>query len=143
MKNEKEYRESDQSEEYVEIMGDTVSPNNVIFSILISVVLGLGGYLAGKQFFPTIADETMVKSYSLLLGILGCVIALVLNAFLFRPKRVLTESQPDTADSKKLLKDLQVDLDEEYEVVNNDPVTRKEMEELKILDTFKPEEREK
>lgn len=137
----KENSKSNRSEEFVEIMGDTVSPTNVIFSIFISVALGLGGYLVGKQFFPMIADESMVKSYSLLLGIFGCVMALVLNAFLFRPKRVLTESQPNIEDSKRLLRDLQVDLDEEYEVIKHDPATRKEMEELEMLDTFKPEER--
>lgn len=140
MKRESGQREP---EEYVEILGDTVAPNNVLYSILISVTLGLGGYLIGKGFFPTIAEETMVNSYSLLLGIFGCVAALVLNAFLFRPKRVLTETKPTRETAKKLLEDLQVDLDEEYEVITNDPATRKEMEELEILGIFKPEERKK
>lgn len=128
---------------YVEILGDTVSPTNVLLSILISIVLGLGGFLLGKNLFPTIADETMVDSYSLLLGILGCVVALVLCAFLFRPKRILTEAQTDKESARKLLADLQVDLDEEQEVIKNDPTTRKEMEDLQLIDIFTPEEREK
>lgn len=128
---------------YVEILGDTVSPTNVIFSIIISIVLGLGGFLVGKKLFPTIADETMVNSYSLLLGIGGCVIALVLCAFLFKPKRILTESQTDKENARKLLENLQVDLEEEYEVIKKDQAIRKEMEDLQIIDIFKPEEKGK
>lgn len=128
---------------YVEILGDTVSPTNVLLSILISIVLGLGGFLIGKKFFPTIAEETMVNSYSLLLGIAGCVVALILCAILFRPKRILTEDKTDKKSARKLLTDLQIDLDEEQEVIKNDPTTRKEMEDLQLIDIFTPEEKEK
>ncbi|ASK62472.1 hypothetical protein CFK37_10085 [Virgibacillus phasianinus] len=142
MNDEMKSSESE-SDYYVEILGDTVSPSHVLYSILISIVLGLGGFLIGKQFFPLVAEDTMVNSYSLLLGIAGCVAALVLSAILFRPKRILTESQANKEDANKLLKDLQVDLDEEYEVIRKDPVTRKEMEDLQIADIFTHDEKEK
>lgn len=133
----------DKESYYVEILGDTVSPANVLLSVLISIVLGMGGFLLGKSYFPSIAEETMVDSYSLLLGIAGCVIGLVLNAILFRPKRILTEDQADRESTRKLLTDLQVDLDEEQEVLKNDPAIRKEMEDLQLIDIFTPEKKEK
>ncbi|TCP27838.1 hypothetical protein EV207_11765 [Scopulibacillus darangshiensis] len=131
---------TNQSNYYVEILGDTVSPAHALFSILISTALGLGGFLAGKRIFPAIAEQKMVDSYSLLLGIVGCVVALILCALLFRPKRILTESQINDMDSEGLLKSLQVDLNEEYEVIKRDPMIRKEMEDLKIKDIFIPKE---
>lgn len=123
---------------YLEILGDTVSPTHVIFSTIISIVLGLGGFLVGNKIFPTIAEEKMVASYSLLLGIGGCVIALILCAFLFRPKRILIESQLVRKNSEDILKDLQVDPKEEYEAIINDTLIKKEMADLKILDIFIP-----
>lgn len=134
---------SDHSTYYVEILDDTVSPTNVLHSIIISIVLGLGGFLIGQSFFPSVATEKMVDSFSLLLGIAGCVIALVLCAFLFRPKRILTESDTDRESVKKLLEDLQVDPQEELDVIKNDPAIRKEMEDLKIIDIFTPKEKGK
>lgn len=126
---------------YLEILGDTVSPSHTIFSIVISIVLGLGGFLAGQTIFPAIAEERMVASYSLLLGIAGCAIALIVNAVLFRPKRTLIESQFGRKNSEDILADLQVDLKEEHEAIANDPVTKKEMEGLKILNIFIPNEK--
>lgn len=123
---------------YLEILGDTVAPTQLIISIAISIVLGLGGFLVGNKIFPAIADEKMVASYSLLLGIAGCVIALILCAVLFRPKRTLIESQLVRKNSEEILRDLQVDPEEEFEAIMNDPVTKKEMENLKILDIFIP-----
>lgn len=123
---------------YVEILGDTVLPVHVIFSIIISVVLGLGGFLAGKAVFPKIADESMVPSYSLLAGIAGCVLALILSAILFKPKRVLTETKITADGAQEILNELQVDFKEEKDVIEHDPVTRKEMDDLKIKDIFVP-----
>lgn len=123
---------------YVEILGDTVLPVHVIFSIIISVVLGLGGFLAGQALFPKIAGESMVSSYSLLAGIAGCVLALILSAILFKPKRVLTETEITADDAQGILNDLQVNFEEEMDVIKHDPATRKEMEDLKIKDIFIP-----
>ena len=125
---------------YVEILGDTVSPNHVILSIMISLILGLGGFFIGKRIFPGIADQQMVNSYSLLLGIVGCVIALIVCALLFHPKRILTEDPAAEKNSEELLRDLGVHLEEENDVISTDPVTRKEMEELGIKDIFTAKE---
>ncbi|MDY0404757.1 hypothetical protein P5G51_004470 [Virgibacillus sp. 179-BFC.A HS] len=125
---------------YVEILGDTVAPSHTIAAIVISVGLGLGGYLLGEKVLVHFASAEMVQSYSLLAGIIGCVIAVIACALLFKPKRILTETEMKPEDASDILAHMQVDYEEEIDVINHDPVTRKEMEDLKIKDLFIPKE---
>lgn len=79
----------------------------------------------------------MVSSYSLLLGIGGSVIALIICSKLFKPSRILMEEETSSEGLEEILQDLQADAKSEYELIKNDPVTKKEMEQLGILETFK------
>ncbi|USG66623.1 hypothetical protein NDK47_04800 [Brevibacillus ruminantium] len=140
MKTEAVVREktaSSTSQEYIEILGDTVVPSRLLLSVIISIVASLGCYFLGKAIFPAIASEKMVPSYSLLLGIGGSLVALVINARFFTPSRVLTEAETSSEGFEEILLDLQADPKEEYDLIKNDPVTRKEVEELGILETIK------
>ncbi|MGV3488588.1 MAG: hypothetical protein ACO1OC_08410 [Tuberibacillus sp.] len=124
-----------QKQVYVEILSDTVSPIHVALSIIISLILGLGGFFIGKRVFPSVSSVQMVNSYSLLLGIVGCVLALALCSLLFHPKRVLTEADGDEGIETNW-KELGIPLEEEKEVMSKDPEIRKEMEELKFKEIF-------
>ncbi|MEW9671825.1 hypothetical protein [Ammoniphilus sp. 3BR4] len=123
-------------EEYLEILGDTVLPANILYSVLISLFFSLGGFFIGKRVFPLISSEKMINSYSLLLGIAGSVLALVICSRLFKPNRILNESEGTSEGILEAYRDLQLDAQEEMENIINDPVTRKEMEELGILKNF-------
>jgi hypothetical protein len=101
-----------------------------------SICFSLGAYFLGGLLFPLFAEERMVSSYSLLLGIAGSLTALMINSRLFKPSRILNESEATQEGIDKIFKDLQLDPEEEYEMIKNDPVTRKEMEELGIIDKF-------
>ena len=125
------------NETYLEVLGDTVVPSSILLSVVISKTFSIGGYFVGKSIFPSIAEPKMVASYSLLLGIAGSVLALILCAKLFKPSRILKEEESSVESFQEILRDMQVDAKEEYQLIVNDPVTRKEMEELGILDTFK------
>ncbi|MEK5101061.1 hypothetical protein MKX83_03615 [Cytobacillus sp. FSL M8-0252] len=122
---------------YLEILGDTVLPRNIILAIIISIILSLSGYLLGERLFPLFASEKMVSSYSLLLGIGGSVLSLALCAFIFNPSRVLTEEETSLESMEEIFKDMQLDPKEEYLLIEEDPVTRKEMEALGVLDKFR------
>ena len=124
-------------QEYLEVLGDTVVPSSLLLSVVISVTCSVGGYFLGQGVFPHLAEAKMVNSYSLLLGIGGSVLALILCARLFRPSRVLSEEQTTAENVLEIMDDLQIDAKTEYELIAGDAVTRKEMEELGILDTFK------
>lgn len=125
-----------ETKQYIEILGDTVVPKNLLYSVLISICFSLGGYLLGQVIFPLFAGERMVSSYSLLLGIAGCLMGLVINSRLFKPTRILKEAEATQEDIDEIFKDLQLNPEEEYEMIKKDPVTKKEMEELGIIDKF-------
>jgi len=122
---------------YLEILGDTILPNQLLFAVLISVGISLGGYNIGLWLLPSIASDSMVASYSLLIGILGSVVSLVLCSILFKPKRILIEEETSSESMRQVFEDLQLDPLEELELIENDPVTMKEMEEFGILNSFK------
>lgn len=126
----------DKQPSYVEVIGDTVLGKHLIITIIISVFLSLGFFYLGKFIFPKVAPENMVQSYSLLLGIAGSLIALLVNALLFRPKRKLLETSGTTEELSIIYKNLQLDLEDEQESITNDPVTMEEMKEQGIYDMF-------
>ncbi|RDW15477.1 hypothetical protein [Oceanobacillus chungangensis] len=125
-----------QSRTYVEVIGDTVYDKHLIATICISLIFSLGAFLIGKNIFPRFAPETMVQSYSLLLGIAGSLVGLVVNALLFKPKRTLSESANTSEELKEVYDELQFDLAEERIAILNDPVLHKEMKELGIAEMY-------
>lgn len=128
---------------YVEVIGDTVYGRHLISTIGISITLSLVGFFIGKSIFPKIAPEEMVQSYSLLLGIAGSLLALIMNTLLFKPKRTLNE-MPSTSDELgEVYKKLQFDMEEERKSILNDPVTIKEMKEQGIYDMFIQDEEDR
>lgn len=122
---------------YLEILGDTILPSHLLIAILISVGASLGGYNIGLWLFPSIAAANMVASYSLLLGISGSVLSLVICSILFKPKRVLIEDETTSTSLTEVFKDLQLDPQEELELIENDPITKQELEELGVLEHFR------
>jgi uncharacterized membrane protein YeaQ/YmgE (transglycosylase-associated protein family) len=122
---------------YLEILGDTILPNQLLLAVLLSVGISLGGYNIGLWLLPAIASESMVASYSLLIGILGSVISLVLCSILFKPKRILVEEETSSESMRQVFEDLQLDPQEELELIENDPITKKELEELGVLNSFR------
>lgn len=133
----KEQQATTSKKEYIEILGDTVVPVRILSAIVISICLSIGCYFLGKSFFPKIAEAKMVGSYSLLLGIAGSVLGLIICANLFKPSRILTEEETSSEGLEEILLSMQVDPKAEYDLIKDDPVTKKEMEELGILETFK------
>jgi hypothetical protein len=122
---------------YLEILGDTILPNHLLLAIIISVGISLGGYNIGLWLLPSIASAQMVPSYSLLLGISGSVLSLVICSLVFKPKRILIEEETSTESMIEVFKDLQLDPREELKLIENDPITKKELEELGVLNHFR------
>ncbi|MBU8772388.1 hypothetical protein KM923_23045 [Cytobacillus oceanisediminis] len=122
---------------YLEILGDTILPNHLLLAIIISVGISLGGYNIGLWLLPSIASAQMVPSYSLLLGISGSVLSLVICSFVFKPKRILIEEETSTESMIEVFKDLQLDPREELKLIEDDPITKKELEELGVLNHFR------
>lgn len=121
---------------FLEILGDTIVPNQLLFAIILSVSISLGGYNIGLRIFPAFASENMVASYSLLLGIVGTVLALALCSIIFKPKRILLEEETSFESMRDVFEDLQLDPREELRLIENDPITKKELKDLGVLKHF-------
>lgn len=122
---------------YLEILGDTIIPNQLLLSIIISIAISLGGYNLGLWFFPFIASENMITSYSLLLGIAGTVLSLLFCSLIFKPKRILIEEETSFESMREVFEDLQLDAREELRLIEDDSITQKELEELGVLEHFR------
>lgn len=122
---------------YLEILGDTIVPNQLLLSIIISIAISLGGYNLGLWFFPSIASENMITSYSLLLGIAGTVLSLLFCSLIFKPKRILIEEETSFESMREVFEDLQLDAREELRLIEDDSITQKELEELGVLEHFR------
>ena len=126
-------QDTQQEQTFVEILGDTVVIKQLIVSIILSVLVSLGGYKLGQFIFPNIAEAQMVNSYSLLLGIAGIVAILIINSIVFKPKRKLVEDEISAENLTEVFRDLHLDLEEELRLIEEDPITKKELEELGVL----------
>ena len=132
-----ELNENNNTKTYLEILGDTILPNQLLLAILLSVGVSLGGYNIGLWLLPSFASENMVASYSLLIGISGSVISLVICSIIFKPKRLLIEEETSSESMKQVFEDLQLDPMEELKLIENDLVTKKELEEVGVLNRFR------
>lgn len=130
------------NKEYIEVLGDTVYGSHMILTIIISVCLGLGGFLLGQYIFTNVASENMVDSYSLLLGIAGLIIALAINSLLFKPKRKLLEEENSLSKMNEIFTDYHLNLEEEREDIKNNPTVTREMKKQGIYNMFFPDEEE-
>jgi len=132
------YNEQKKVEEkkFIEILGDTVSGNQLIISIILSVAASFLGYQFGQWVFPKFAEPQMINSYSLLTGITGILIVVAINTILFKPKRILVEDEASSHSLKEAFEDLQIDIDEEIRLIEEDPVTKKELEDFGILSSL-------
>jgi uncharacterized membrane protein YeaQ/YmgE (transglycosylase-associated protein family) len=122
---------------YLEILGDTIKPNQLLLAILLSVGISLVGYNIGLWLLPSITSENMVASYSLLIGISGSVLSVIICSIVFKPKRILIEEETSSESMKEVFEDLQLDPLEELALIENDPITKRELEELGVLNSFR------
>lgn len=83
---------SSQPSGLIELWGDTVDSRHVSFATLIGVGLAVPTYLGARTLFTAwVSNASLAKSYSLLAGLAACLVAAVICARLFAPKRVVGE----------------------------------------------------
>lgn len=125
---------SNKSRSYVEVWGDTVILNELFFSAVIGIVLTMAGYLIGVNYFSGIEnlDPGLIKGYSLMTGIIGCIIAAVISAKLFKPKRIV-EEKFEQEEIEKIIAAAGMTVEEEVEALSLlDEETLEEMRQLEL-----------
>lgn len=85
----------------IEVWGDTVDTKHLSASIALGAGIATPAFLLGRKLFKaTVEDQTLAQSYALLVGLGACLAAAFIAARLFRPKRIVTQSEA-TADSRR------------------------------------------
>lgn len=126
--------------ELAEIWGDTVNLRHLAGAMIIGMILGFSFYWTGlqiiKSFYPDI-QASLQQALALLVGIVGCLLAAVISAKLYPPKRILTEQAASQEDRQLILQELQIDINQEAEDMATMPQDiLKEMHELKLDELF-------
>lgn len=85
----------------IEVWGDTVDTRHLCASIALGAGIATPTFLLGRRFFKaTVEDQTLAQSYALLLGLGACLVAAFIAARLFKPKRIVIQTEA-TADSRR------------------------------------------
>jgi hypothetical protein len=80
----------------VEVWGDTVDERHVKIAVGLSVLLAVPSFLGARALFTTTMDnQDLARTYAMLVGLAACLVAAVISARFFKPKRVVTERQLD------------------------------------------------
>lgn len=74
----------------LEVWGDTVDSRHLAASVGIGVVIPVPVFLIAEQFFTAnVENPALGKSYALLAGLVGCLVAALVAGRLFKPKRIV------------------------------------------------------
>ncbi len=123
------------------IWGDTVDLKHLAGAMLIGIGLGFAFFRGGQEgllhLYPDLGAG-LNNAGALLVGIVGCLLAAVVSARLFPPKRTLSEQQFSEDDRERVLRELQVDLSVEAAYAQSMPEDiREEMKELQLDAVFR------
>lgn len=125
---------------YADVWGDTVNLKHLVFGMIIGIVISLAFYIGALKLiqanFPKLPANLMT-AYSLLMGIVGCIISAVVSAKLFKPKRTLNEEEFSEADRNIILDELKVDRAKEAEELKTvESAVVEEMKSLQLYELF-------
>lgn len=127
-------KQDNKNMKYTEVWGDTVIIKELFMAVIIGIVLTMAFYLIGTKLFlgnPNI-EVSLGKGYSLLIGIVGCILSGVISAKLFKPKRNI-EEKLEKNEVGEILKMAGMTIEEETEALATvSPEIIAEMEELEL-----------
>lgn len=87
----------------LEVWNDTVDSKHLVGSIAIGIGVAVPAFLISDHLFTTTGDPELGHSYALLIGIVGCIIGAVIAGILFKPKRVITQSEADPRNRQEVI----------------------------------------
>lgn len=127
-------KEKEKDKKYIEIWGDTVDLKELVYASIIGVVMTMTMFLIGRRTFLNMdnIDLGLANGYSLLFGVLGCILSGIISAKLFKPKRII-EERHNKEDILDIISAAGMTLEEEIEALSNlDPEIIEELEELEL-----------
>lgn len=122
---------------YMEVWGDTVDLDHLALSIVLGIGVSLGAFFAGKSVLSTLVEDVAIaRAYAMLVGLAGCLLAGVICAFLFKPKRDVVEHSSDESERFNVVELLAAESGGLGSISDLSAAARAEMAELGILELF-------
>ena len=122
-----------------EVWGDTVDLRHLAWAIAIGTGISvLGFYLASRWLVTVVESRQLAHAYAMLAGLAGCVIAGVICARAFAPKREVTEldTSNDPEWRREVLEELARQPGGLGTVQDLPPAVVQELKELKLYELF-------
>lgn len=126
---------------YAEVWGDTVDLRHLGWSIALGIGISTTAFFAGKSVLSSyVADAAIARAYAMLVGLAGCLVAGVICACLFEPKRHVVEQASDESERIRVLGQLASEFGGLGHIDDLSPAARAELSELGLLDLFAAQE---
>jgi hypothetical protein len=127
----------DTSARYAEVWGDTVDLRHLAWSVVLGIGISTAAFFLGTRVLSSfVADAALVRAYAMLVGLAGCLIAGVICACLFKPKRQVVEHASDETERMRVLQQLAAESGGLGSTDDLSPSAKAEMEELGLLELF-------
>ncbi|KIP52638.1 hypothetical protein [Leucobacter komagatae] len=95
----------------LEVWGDTVDSRHLIASIGLGVGIAVPAYFAAEWGFGILTGgDALAHSYSLVSGLAACVLAAVIAARIFKPKRVVRIGEASTGSRAEAMDAIEAEL---------------------------------
>lgn len=121
----------------IEVWGDTVDTKHLSISIALGVGIASPTFLLGRRFFKaTVEDQTLAQSYALLLGLAACLLAAFIAARLFKPKRIVSQTEATTDTRREALEAIAADGGEWTDPAELPDEVQEELRQLGLYDVL-------
>ncbi|MGH3585812.1 MAG: hypothetical protein ACRDQ0_05775 [Pseudonocardia sp.] len=131
------------AERLVEVWGDTVDERHVKLAVVLGLVLSVPSFLVAAQVFGAwLENQSLARTYAMLVGLFACLLAGGISARLFPPKRIVTERAVDPVDQRAALLELARRPQGIGTVRSLPPAAEAELRSVGLYDVFVDVERE-
>lgn len=120
----------------LEVWNDTVDSKHLVGSIAIGIGVAVPAFLISDHLFAATGDAELGHSYALLIGIVGCIIGAVIAGILFKPKRVITQSEADTRNRQEVIDEVVEEYGDLGDPRDLKPAAQEEIRALGLFDAL-------
>jgi hypothetical protein len=125
----------------VEVWGDTADTRHLAWAIVLGITISLAAFFAASRVLTAhVASPDLARAYAMLAGLGGCLLAGLVCASLFKPKRVVIEGHDaraaDPQARQEVLRQLAEQTGDLGSVADLPPEVVAEMKELQIYQLF-------
>lgn len=125
------------SQRLVEVWGDTADTGHLAWSIAIGAAVSLTCYWAASRLLAAVAEPELARAYAMLAGLFGCLLAGLICALLFKPKRIVVENETGHSAARvEALRKLAEDAGGIGPIHALPPAVVAELRELQLLELF-------